>query len=94
MIPSLSDFRRLPANDPARKGELAARKVLFGFGARYAIAPVHSRFAGDPLIWFVWDADRMDFDGKPEVIRQEPSFEAALAGLDLSDPFEEENVNV
>jgi hypothetical protein len=94
MLPSLSNFRRLPANQPNLRGQLAAPKVLFGWGKRYAVAPVFSRFEDDPLIWFVWDADRVDSDGKPEVIRQEPSLAAALAGLDLSNPYEEENVNV
>jgi hypothetical protein len=94
MLPSLSDFPNLPANNPARAGRRAARSVRFGPYGRYAIVPMHSRFPEDPLIWFVWDAEVLDPEGWSEIVRQEPSLEAALAGLDMSDPYEEENVNV
>lgn len=67
-------------NDTTRKGELAARKQLFGDASRYAIAPVHTRF--DRVSWFVWDAERFDASGRPEVIRQEDTFEAAMRALD------------
>lgn len=84
MLPSRKDFPRRLVNEAAKAGQPAARKVLFGFGRRYAVAPVHSRFG--ELEWFVWDADRMDSDGHPDVVRQEPSLERALEGLDLSVP--------
>jgi hypothetical protein len=72
-------FPRVPANDPARKGELAARKQTFGDYRRYAVAPVHTRF--DAVEWFVWDAE-LAADGEPAVvIRQEPTLEAAISGL-------------
>jgi hypothetical protein len=66
-------------NDPARKGELAARKQLFGGNSRYAVAPVHTRF--DAVQWFVWDAETLDDTGLPAVIRQADSLDEALTGL-------------
>lgn len=67
-------------NDPTRKGQLAARKETFGPFHRYAVAPVHTRF--DELQWFVWDAEVPDEEGRPSVIRQEFSREAAVEGLE------------
>lgn len=68
-------------NDPARKGELAAPKRIFGPHGRYAVAPVHTRF--DALIWMVWDAEAEDpYTGGPEVIRMGNTEEEAIAGLD------------
>jgi len=67
------------SNNPNQKGSLAGRKVLFGDCSRYAVAPIHTRF--DAVEWFVWDADSVDANGLPEVIRQEPTFEAAVAGF-------------
>ena len=66
-------------NDPERKGQLAARKVLF-YGSRYAVAPVYTRF--DAVQFFVWDAAQHDetTDG-PRVIRQAATFEEAMRGL-------------
>lgn len=72
-------FLSVPANDPALKGQPAARKQLFGEGRRYAIAPVHTRF--DALQWFVWDAETLGPCGRPEVIRQAATLEEALTGL-------------
>ena len=66
-------------NDPARKGDLAARKRLFGGNSRFAIAPVHTRF--DAVEWMVWDAHRDDGTGRPEVIRQAATEAEALEGL-------------
>jgi len=61
-------FTKTIKNDPTRKGELAARKRLFGD---------HTRF--DAVQWFVWDAHRLDTDGKPDVIRQfDNSSDAAM----------------
>lgn len=85
------DYPATIANDPARKGELAGRKYVFGPFSRYAVAPVHTRF--DAVEWFVWDvfAERDRDDATlPAVIRQEPTLEAALADLDMSDPFDED----
>ena len=74
-------FPRIPTNDPARKGQLAARKQTFGDHRRYAVAPVHTRF--DAIEWFVWDAEHpLSTMSNAEVIRQEPTLEAALAGLE------------
>ena len=72
-------FPKLPANDPALKGNLAARKQLFGDFKRYAVAPLHTRF--DAITWFVWDADVADENGDPAVIRQADTLEEAIAGL-------------
>lgn len=67
------------ANNPAQKGQRASRKVLFGDCSRYAIAALHTRF--DAVTYFVWDAETDDGTGRPEVIRQEDTAEAALAAL-------------
>lgn len=79
-------FRKNIINDPSRKGELAAKKQLFGKNNRYAIAPVHSRF--DTVGWFVWDAEKPDYKNHdavlgyaPAIIRIVDTFEAAIAGL-------------
>ena len=74
-------FKNAYANDPSRKGELAARKQLFGDCSRYAVAPVHTRF--NAVQWFVWDAEIACADtGLPEVIRQAETLAQALAGID------------
>lgn len=65
-------------NDPTRKGQLAARKRLFGDWHRYAVAPVHTRF--DAVEWFVWDA-HTDANGHPAVIRQASTEAEAVKGL-------------
>lgn len=75
-------FSKLPANDPSKKGQLAARKQFFGASRRYAVAPIHTRF--DVLEWFVWDAEHELSDmTRAEVIRQTSTLEEALMGLDL-----------
>ena len=57
------------ANNPELRGQLAAPKVLFGDQKRYAVAPVHTRFAA--VQFFIWDADTIDpVTGGPDVIRQ------------------------
>ena len=66
------------ANDAHRKGQLAARKQLFGDYSRYAVAPIHTRF--DAVSWFVWDADGYPY-GEPAIIRQEATLAEAIAGL-------------
>lgn len=73
-------FSNVPANNPVLKGEPAARKRFFGPNRRYAVAPVHTRF--DAVEWFVWDAEHKLSDmNHAEVIRQESSLDAAIAGL-------------
>lgn len=74
-------------NDPAKKGQLAGEKRIFGERNRYAVAPVHSRF--ESVGWFVWDAETIDpyterdpvMEYPPAVIRIANSFEEAIAGL-------------
>ena len=75
-------FSKVPANNPALKGQPAARKQFFGPRGRYAIAPVYTRC--DAVEWFVWDAEHELSDmGRAEVIRQAASLEEALTGLYL-----------
>lgn len=67
-------------NNPARKGELAAKKQFFGEAGRYAVAPVHTRFGA--VEWFVWDAEHpLSTLSRAEVIRQAETLEEALRGL-------------
>jgi hypothetical protein len=66
------------ANDASRKGQLAARKQLFGDYRRYAVAPIHTRF--DAVSWFVWDAEGYPM-GEPAIIRQEATLAEATKGL-------------
>lgn len=70
---------KVSSNNANMKGSLAGRKVLFGDCSRYAVAPIHTRF--DEVEWFVWDADKLDNLGIPEVIRQALTFEEAVAGF-------------
>lgn len=85
----LPEFHQLPANDPAKAGQLASPKQRFGAFGRYAIAPLHQRL-GHQLVFFVWDAHACDqYDPKlPAVVRQEEQLEDALRGLDLRDEAE------
>jgi hypothetical protein len=67
------------ANNPARKGELAARKQFLR-GYRYAVAPVHTRFGA--VEWFVWDAEHPTSEMfNPAVIRQAATLDEAIKGL-------------
>jgi hypothetical protein len=76
-------FKTTYTNDATRKGQLAARKQLFGDCSRYAVAPVHTRF--DAVQWFVWDAEIACADtGLPEVIRQADTLAQALQGIDAA----------
>jgi hypothetical protein len=76
-------FKKTYTNDVTRKGQLAARKQLFGDCSRYAVAPVHTRF--DAVQWFVWDAEITCADtGLPEVIRQAETLAEALQGIDAA----------
>lgn len=72
-------FSKSLTNNQSLRGKLAARKQLFGAYSQYAVAPVHTRF--DAVEWFVWDADRLDKHGLPEVIRQAPTLDEAISGL-------------
>lgn len=73
-------FPSVPANNPAMRGALAAKKQRFGENGRYAVAPVHTRFA--TVEWFVWDAEHPLSDlNHAEVIRQSDTLEEALRGL-------------
>lgn len=67
-------------NIPERAGQLATAKLTFGPFRRYAVAAVYTRF--DAVEWFVWDADKPDENGSPDVIRQEPTLAKAVAGLE------------
>jgi hypothetical protein len=71
---------KVAENNPSLKGSLAGKRMLFGDWARYAVAPVHTRW--DAVSWFVWDAEYInEKTGHPEVIRQAPTFEEAVKGL-------------
>lgn len=73
-------FSAIAANNPALKGQAAARKQRFGENGRYAVWPVHTRF--DAIEWFVADAEHPLSDmSHAEVIRQSPTLEVALDGL-------------
>lgn len=77
-------FTKTIKNNPALKGSPAIRKHLFGECSRFAIAPIHTRF--DYVQWFVWDAHKLDSDGKPDVIRQfDSSSDAAMFVLMIKD---------
>jgi len=71
-------------NNPARAGQDASKRRYFGECSRYAVFAVHTRF--DAVQWFVTDAqgvtDEQVRRGElPPVIRQEPTYEAAIASL-------------
>lgn len=67
-------------NNPAKAGQLASARVLFGDENRFAVYAVHTRFAD--VTWFVTDADITDeVTGRAAVVRQEATAEAAIAGV-------------
>ena len=45
---------KIAPNNPALKGTLAGKKLIFGPHSRFAIAPMHTRF--DAIAWAVYDA--------------------------------------
>ena len=45
---------KIAPNNPALKGTLAGKKLLFGPHSRFAIAPIHTRF--DAIAWAIYDA--------------------------------------
>ena len=70
-------------NYPEQAGNPAGPQELFGDHSRFAVYPVHTRF--DTVDWFVTDAETVDpVTGDPLIIRQEPTKEAAMAGLLIS----------
>lgn len=81
------NFLKVHANNPALKGQPAARKQRFGARGRYAIWPVHTRF--DAIEWFVSDAEHELSDmNHAEIIRQESTFAAAMHDLSDDEPEE------
>lgn len=66
-------------NDPARRGQPASELISFGPADRYMLRAYHTRW--DAVTWFVYDVETLTSWGGPEVIRQEPTPEAAVAGL-------------
>ena len=67
------------ANDPARRGQKASPVLSFGPCSRFRVYAVHTRF--DAVEWFVADTNITFGDGSPMIIRQEPCFDSAIAGL-------------
>ena len=66
-------------NNPNLAGCHASNAETFGEFGRYQVYAVHTRF--DAVSWFVADAEITDALGYAEIIRQEPSYELAVAGL-------------
>ena len=79
-------FPKVPANNPALKGQPAARKQFFGHCSRFAVAPVHTRF--DAVEWFVWDASLATDGELAPVICQAATLEEAVRGLPVEDDGE------
>ena len=72
-------------NNPQLAGQIAGKKEMIGGFQRYAVYPVHTRFAN--VQWFVADAETLDGQGVPVIIRQSDSKEAAVAGLILDEIY-------
>lgn len=68
-------------NDPGKAGQRASKPTTFGPNSRYAVYAIHTRF--DAVAWVVADAEQPDDLSLPSIIRQEPSYESAIAGLPL-----------
>ena len=76
------------AASDVRYGERLSSPKTFGEFSRYAVYPVWCRSfdargnsVGGHVEWFVADAERRCFGGRPEIIRQATSEEEAVAGL-------------
>tara|TARA_Y100001963_G_C6578882_1_gene352450 strand:- start:364 stop:675 length:312 start_codon:yes stop_codon:yes gene_type:complete len=69
-------FNKKVRNNKKLAGQLAGKKEFFGKHDRFAIAPVHTRFAYK-IDWFCWDAEKLDKFGLPEVIGQKDSYREA-----------------
>jgi hypothetical protein len=69
------------ANDPARAGKTASRRMYFGDLSRFAVYAIHTRH--EAVTWIVTDADTPDplFPDFAAIIRQAASFQEAIAGL-------------
>jgi len=66
-------------NNPALRGHRASRKLRFGPCNRYEVYAIHTRFAD--VEWWVADTNLTYGDGRPWIIRQEPSFDEAVASI-------------
>ena len=78
-------LKNVKPNDVSQAGNIASRKTLFGDEndpGRFAVAAIHSRFGQHRFA--VWDAAFASdeyLDGRPGIIRDEATLEAAVAGL-------------
>lgn len=75
----------MPINDPMRQGSRASHQLAFGKWSRYRVGALHTRF--DRVTWFVWDAEKLDENGQPDVIRQADTLAEAVAGLEAPDEY-------
>ena len=66
-------------NDPSKKGQRASNPVFFGECKRFCAYAIHTRF--DAVEWFVFDAEKIDSDGLPDVASQADTFEDATRGF-------------
>jgi hypothetical protein len=67
-------------NNAAKRGLRASAVVRFGPVLRFAAFAVHTRF--DAVQWFIADDLVLDpLTGRPEIIGQAATFDAAIAGL-------------
>jgi hypothetical protein len=69
-------------NDANKRGELASKKVRFGESGRFAVYAIHTRF--DAVEWFVADAEALDENELPSIVRQASTKDDALMGFDIS----------
>lgn len=69
---------KVQPNDPTRAGAPAGSSWLSP-GYRYRIQPMHTRFLA--IEWLVFDADTLDETDLSAIIRQKPTFEAAIAAI-------------
>lgn len=67
-------------NDRDLAGRRASDRVLHGPYSRYSTYAVHTRF--DRVIWMTVDAEQLDENQLPEVVRQSDTFEGAIEGLE------------
>lgn len=65
------------ANNPGLRGHRASRILRFGPGGRFQVYAIHTRF--DAVEWWVADTNITYGDGRPWIIRQEPSFDEAIS---------------
>ena len=73
-------FKDVPANDPAKAGQLAYKKLVIDGLKRHVIAPVHTQ--SDAVEWCVWDAGHPNSKkGWMKIIRQAETLAEAIEGL-------------